>query len=208
MTENESKEQRLKIFLKDQVRQNLLLIGRRLVAEKGPEFLTARKLSEASGVSVGTIYNIFATMDNFIMAQNLKTLHELDEQLCKIVSEANPYMNLNRYTDVVGNFVISHAHLWSLLFQQHLKGAGKLPLRYILAVKRIERHFDEQLARMFPQLSKAEKRLAAQVLEMSLFALSGFQASSGWRPVRQVRKENIGKLLLNTYLAGLAALKR
>ena len=43
---------------KDNVRQRLLDTGRRLVTEKGAEYLTARKLSEASGCSIGTIYNL------------------------------------------------------------------------------------------------------------------------------------------------------
>ena len=40
---------------KDNVRRRLLDTGRRLVTEKGAEYLTARKLSEASGCSIGTI---------------------------------------------------------------------------------------------------------------------------------------------------------
>ena len=46
---------------KDNVRRLLLDTGRRLVTEKGAEYLTARKLSEASGCSIGTIYNQFKT---------------------------------------------------------------------------------------------------------------------------------------------------
>ena len=57
---------------KDNIRAALLAKGRELVSEKGPEFLTARKLSEASGYSVGTIYNQFAGMDDFICAQNIQ----------------------------------------------------------------------------------------------------------------------------------------
>lgn len=42
--------------IKDDIRQKLINAGRRLVAERGIEFLTARKLSESSGCSIGTIY--------------------------------------------------------------------------------------------------------------------------------------------------------
>ena len=44
---------------KAEIRAWLLQVGRKLAAEKGAAFLTARKLSEASGCSVGTIYNQF-----------------------------------------------------------------------------------------------------------------------------------------------------
>ena len=52
---------------KDNIRAALLAKGRELVSEKGPEFLTARKLSEASGYSVGTIYNQFRRHGRFYL---------------------------------------------------------------------------------------------------------------------------------------------
>ena len=68
----ENKNTRLKNFVKEQMRQNLLKCGRQMVVEQGPDFLTARKLADVSGASVGTIYNLFATMDDFIRAENLQ----------------------------------------------------------------------------------------------------------------------------------------
>ena len=60
---------------KDKIHETLIIKGRDLVRRKGAEFLTARKLSEATGYSVGTIYNQFANMDKFIMEQNLSLIH-------------------------------------------------------------------------------------------------------------------------------------
>ena len=64
---------------KDNIREYLIAKGRGLVTAQGAAFLTARKLAEASGCSVGTIYNQFANMDNFIMAENLQTLDESEK---------------------------------------------------------------------------------------------------------------------------------
>lgn len=209
MTENEFKNDKLKNFLKGEVRRNLIAVGRRLVVEKGIDYLTARKLSEASGISVGTIYNLFSTMENFIAAENMQTLDELYALMKLIIPENNPFINMNRYVDVFSGFVIANPHLWSLLFREHLYNRNnKLSSSYIRKIKRIEDILDKQIAAMFGGLSKAEKRLSSQVLEMSLFALSGFLATPAWEGLRQVNKDNICKLLLNTYLAGLAGLKR
>ena len=62
---------------KDNIRKILVARGRQLVQDKGADYLTARKLAEASGYSVGTIYNQFGTMDNFVLEQNKQTLDEL-----------------------------------------------------------------------------------------------------------------------------------
>jgi len=77
MIESADKNLRLKNFVRDQVRQSLIKIGRRLVVEKGPDYLTARKLSQASNTSIGLIYNTFGTMDNFITEINLTISSQL-----------------------------------------------------------------------------------------------------------------------------------
>lgn len=59
---------------KDSIYNKLISTGRQLVQENRVEFLTARKLSDASGCSIGAIYNQFSNMDNFILVQNMLTL--------------------------------------------------------------------------------------------------------------------------------------
>ena len=209
MTDFDSQEERVKNFLKEQVRNNLLKIGRRLVVEQGAEFLTARKLSEASSISVGSIYNQFANMDNFIRAQNMQTLDELFKAMQVIIPADNPYVTLNCYADIFSNFVINNPNLWKLLFDAHLKAdKGSLPFEYVRKIKRIEKLLETQLCLMFGRLRYAERRLGGQVLTMTLFALSGLVAASTWEGLRQVNKNNICKLLLNTYIAGLNSLQK
>ena len=96
---------------KAEIRNSLLRVGRKLVAEKGAAFLTARKLSEASGCSVGTIYNQFANMDNFIMAENLQTLEDLKSHLSALMHDRNPYKTLNRYLEGFVRFVLGNKNL-------------------------------------------------------------------------------------------------
>lgn len=203
------KDLKLKVFVKEQVRKNLLRIGRKLVVDKGVDFLTARKLSEASNTSIGTIYNQFATMDNFILEQNMQTLDELYDFLRIIVPDENPFLNLNRYVDAFSSFIINNPNLWRLLFQMHIDcAASSLPFIYVKKIKRIQRFFDIQIKKMFDDMDVPTRRLSSQVLEMTLFALSGFLAANSWDNLRQVNKNNICKLLLSTFLAGLNSLKK
>lgn len=209
MTEDRAKNLRLKNFVREQVREALLKTGRKLVVEKGAEFLTARKLSEASNTSVGTIYNTFATMEDFICAENVMTLKELTAALKVIIPEENPYINLNRYADVFSSFVGNNRNLWMLLYREQLLAptSGKT-YAYKRQICRIEALVDLQAQMMLGKLNKAERRTALRVLEMSLFAVSGFLTGESAAQIRGVNKDNICKLLLNTYLAGLASLKR
>ena len=105
---------------KDNIREYLLDKGRELVVSQGASFLTARKLAEASGCSVGTIYNQFANMDNFIMAENLQTLDELAGSLRKLSPDSSAYKTLNRYLDGFVRFVLGNRNLWFMLYHFHL----------------------------------------------------------------------------------------
>ncbi len=205
----DTKEARLKAFAKEQIRKSLLKIGRRLVVEKGPEYLTARKLSDASNTSVGTIYNTFYSMENYIQQQNMQTLDELYAQMNLVVPQKNPFVNINRYVEAFSSFAIANRNLWMLLFDAHLHcGNEKYSFAYVRKFKRIEVLLDNEIASIYANLSHAEKRVAAQVLEMALFSISGFLTTPAWGSLRQVNRGNICKLLLNTYLAGLATLRQ
>ena len=206
--DDNTKDIRLKKFFREQVRQSLLKIGRKLVVEKGADFLTARKLSEAANASIGIIYNTFSNMDNFIAAQNLQTLDELYNELTTIIPEKNPYININRYADVFGNFVLNNRNLWMLLYKEQLFiKAGSLSHQYRRNICRFEKLLSAQLMQMFGNLTKNERKISLQVLGLSLFAISGFMAAEG-KKLRKVNKNNLCLLLLNTYLAGLQSLKK
>lgn len=177
MTDMESKDAKLNAFLKEQVRTNLLNIGRKLVIEKGADYLTARKLSQASNVSVGTIYNQFSTMENFVRRRKYATFDELYQLLSIIIPDQNPYINIIRYVDAFSGYVVNNPNLWTLVFREQLQGGERRrPFVYLRKARRIEKLLEIQLRAMFGYLGYAERRLAAEVLETTLFALSGFLA--------------------------------
>ena len=191
---------------KAEIRALLLSVGRKLVAEKGTEFLTARKLSEASGCSVGTIYNQFANMDNFIIEQNMQTMAELSQVLSEVMAGGDFYRYLNRLVDAYMDWIANHKNLWLLLYDFSLRNDNKIltrfyKLAYLKLCQKWERGFDEY----FAKLSSKERKISRQVLLLSLFSTSSFLLSQS---TGKVSKKNICRLLINTYWAGLEVLKR
>lgn len=184
----------------------LLETGRKLVAEKGPDFLTARKLSEASGCSVGTIYNQFANMDNFIIEQNMQTMADLSDVLTQILPDNNFYQNLSRCVDAYVEWIINHKNLWMLFYDFHLHSkAGKLPAAYRRQLLKLAKLGEKDFERAFGSLNAKERKISRQVMLLSLFSLSSFLLGQN---TGKVSKRNLCKLLMNTYLAGLEVLKR
>lgn len=194
---------------KDKIHETLIIKGRDLVRRKGAEFLTARKLSEATGYSVGTIYNQFANMDKFIMEQNMLTLDELYLVLKKLLPDTNAYKNLNRYIDAFVAFVLSQPNLWFLLYNFHICSKYEnFPPIYLRKLLRLMNLWRKEFNAVFAELSPAERKVSLQVLWLSMFSLSSFLTLNGLDKMSKVNKKNICKLLLNTYLAGLSVLNK
>ncbi len=203
------KDIKLKAFVKDKTKEALLECGRRLVAERGVEALSARKLAQAANSSVGMIYSLFLTMDRFAAEENVITLTELYQQMSKVILADNPFNNLNRYADIFAAYVEANPNLWSLLYNRHLAlNAPKSTIAEARIIKKIDILIGMQAARLIGGLSGREKRLSIKVLEMSLFALSGYLLGNKLHRESGLNRGNLCKLLMNTYIAGMASLKR
>src|SRR3954469_23605781 len=61
----------------DAVRETLIGATLALMDEGGLEAVKARPLAQAVGVSVGTIYNLFGSVDGLVMAANMRIYADL-----------------------------------------------------------------------------------------------------------------------------------
>lgn len=195
-------------FIKDNIRKTLISKGRELVKLKGADYLTARKLAEASEYSVGTIYNQFGTMDNFVLEQNKQTLDELLRFMLKTPKGESSYQMLNRYLDAFVNFVSANRNLWFLLYNFHLHAEyGKLPKLYLRKLVMVTKVWEGAFDDVYGNLKVKERQLARQVLWLTLFSLSSFLTTNALDNFSRINKKSLCKLLLNTYLAGLMVLR-
>ena len=148
-------------------------------------------------------------MDNFILEQNMITLSELYQHLSVLLPDKNPYKNLNRYVDAFVAFVLNQPNLWFLLFNFHLKSNFQTyPKSYLRSLLKITNLWRGEFVKIFASLNSAEIKVSLQVLWLSIFSLSSYLTLSGLDKMSKINKKTICKLLLNTYLAGLSALKK
>lgn len=194
---------------KDNIQENLVSKGRALIQEKGAEFLTARKLSEASGYSVGTIYNQFGNMDNFILIQNYLTLDALYNRLAKLRASGTAYQRLNLYAQEFIDFVLENKNLWFLVHNFHLhNNSRRFSKIYLRRVVEITQLVENAFKSLFPDIPLPERILSLQVLWLSLFSLSAFLTTDTLDSFSKINKRSLCELLLNTYLAGMKVLEK
>ncbi|MBR3677007.1 MAG: TetR/AcrR family transcriptional regulator [Alphaproteobacteria bacterium] len=190
--------------------QDLLIgIGRKIVCEKGTEALTVRKLSEASGCSVGAIYNQFSNMDNFVIIQNFMTLKVLSSTLEKVPETGEPFVDANALLQSFVDFVLKNKNLWFLLYNFHLTHPKReYSFYYLRVVVKILSHINKTLSKTVPEMERPERLLSSQVLWLCVFALSAFLAKDVLEPLSKAKEENICQIMFNTYMAGLTVLER
>ena len=194
---------------KDNIQNLLLETGRRIVQEKGTEALTVRKLSEASGCSVGAIYNQFSNMDNFVVIQNYMTLDALAGCLEKVQKTGDAFADMNAFLHEFVNFVIENKNLWFMLHSFHLRNNNRtFSYFYLRKVVKITGLINKLLIQLVPNMERPERILSSQILWLTLFALSSFLTKDILDSFTKVNKETICQLMFNTYVAGLTVLEK
>lgn len=193
---------------KDEIQDWLVKTGRKMITQNGPEALTVRKLSEASGCSVGMIYSQFANMDNFVLIQNFLTLDELEKKFEQIEKTGNPFQDMNTFLQVFVDFVLQNKNLWYVLYNFHMNNNNRtFSFFYLRKVVQIVGIVSELLRHIVPNMEIPERLLSAQILWLTLFALSAFLSTNTLDSFSKADKHMICQVLLNTYLAGLTVLE-
>lgn len=194
---------------KDNIQNLLLKVGRQMVRDYGADALTVRKLSEASGCSVGAIYNQFANMENFVVIINYLTMENLVSRLEKVKITKNPYMDMNNILTQFVDFVTENKNLWYLLYSFHLKnGKREYSLFYLRKVVRIIDIVNKLVERIVPNMEAPERVLSAEVLWLTVFSVSSLLTNDILDNFSKVDKQNICRILFNTYIAGLTVLEK
>ena len=192
---------------KEEIRVDLIIKARELLKNKGLEFLTARKLADYSGYSVGTIYNQFKSMDNLIMWENCETLEELSEYLKKAELGSDAYRNLNRILDRFVEFVLENKSLWFALYDFHFTNTVvHYELFYLKRIIKIVQILENNIHKLFNKIPDKERKVSTEVLFTTVFALSSLLTTKN--EFARLEKKYVVRVLFNTYLAGMSYLKK
>ena len=197
---------------KEEIELDLLAKAREIIKDKGLEFLTARKLSDYSGYSVGTIYNQFKSMDNLVMWLNTVTIEELYDRLERVEKTSDVYKNLNALLDKFVEFVLENKNLWFTLYNFHFKSVtdkydiGDLRSLERKKIVKILWLLEDNLDKLFMNVQNNERTLSAEVLFVTMFSISSLLTTEN--KFTRINKKYLVKVLFNTYLAGMSCLAK
>jgi len=148
-----------------ELQELILTAGHALLAETGYAGFSAREVAKRIGYSVGTLYNVFETLDDLMLAINTRTFVEwaawITERL-KAVDGDRIAVLVDSYFD----FAANNRNLWMAIYDHRLPEGVPFPDRYATDRRTLTMIVEREIARAL----SADQGDRAPALARSLLA--------------------------------------
>jgi AcrR family transcriptional regulator len=175
-----------------------------IVARQGSQALSTRKIAAEIGYTPGSLYLVFANLDDLVLRVNLRTLALLGDTLDRIVLRGmGPAEMLVELGRAYLRFAAANEGLWTLLFERRQSAAtGAQSEAYQAQVNSLFARVERQLARLRPTRSAEEARLAARALWSGIHGICTLALDGKLDVPGVVDAERLAENLIAHYLRG------
>lgn len=181
--------------------------ARQIVEADGFRALTARQVADAIGYSPGTLYNLFANLDDLILHLNGQTLDRLTDRLSQCSIQGKPEQDLQELLDAYLGFLEENAELWEVLFQHRLPAGVTAPAWYDAKIGRALEIVETVLAPYFSNEQAEQRRQAATTLWAGLHGVCSLAEADKLRAISTQSMRQMAGTLVSVFSAGLKAAK-
>jgi AcrR family transcriptional regulator len=189
-----------------QLRELILDAAQEIIDAQGLVGLSAREIARRIGYSPGTIYNIFANLDDVVLNVEARVLDALDKRLSDIhQADGNAHGRLIRIAHAYLAFTQEKPRLWNLLFEHHLPAGVDLPAWYQQKLEGLMSHVERALAPHFAPGKEADLQRASRVLWAGVHGITSLSTADKLSVVTTETAARLIDDLISTYLAGLPA---
>jgi AcrR family transcriptional regulator len=187
-----------------QLRELILDAAQDIIEVQGLAGLSAREIARRIGYSPGTIYNMFANLDDVVLNVEARVLDALDKRLADIApSDGNANGRIVHIAHAYLAFTREKPRLWNLLFEHHMPAGTDLPAWYQQKLEGLMAHVERALAPHFGAGREADRQRASRVLWAGVHGITSLSTAD---KLSVVTTETAGRLiddLVGTYIAGL-----
>ncbi len=177
--------------------------ARDIVARDGLRGLSTRGIAKEIGYTAGTLYQLFANLDDLIAQMNADTLEALLEACAGVDTEGGAEVALQQLASRYIRFVGEHPKLWNAVFEHTLPDGRTLHARHIAAVTRLLGLAETALAPLFPPGMEDCRLHEARVIWASLYGIASLAVSG--KLAQAETPEDMAESLATNYIAGLRA---
>lgn len=172
---------------RQELRDNLIAIAERTIAQKGLTALRARDLASEAGCAVGAIYNVFGDLTDLVLAVNARTFHRLGADVAEALADApqDPVEQLVIMAQGYHRFAAENHLSWRALFDVERAPGEAAPDWYLQEMGQLFTYISDPLAVIFPDYESLDLALLTRALFSSVhgIVLLGLdEASAGVPP--------------------------
>jgi AcrR family transcriptional regulator len=184
---------------REQLEELILAEGHRLMAELGYARFSAREVAKRIGYSIGTIYNVFGSLDALLLAINSRTFTLWAKWLRDKLAVAGE----DRIAALVAgyfDFAARNPHLWMAIYDHRLLAGVEMPEDYRRKRAGLTGIVEAEIARVLPPETRDRapslaRSLVAVVHGHCEFALNGTFALLGEQQPEQAALDRVREAL-------------
>lgn len=162
---------------REKLKTAMVSIAARILEAEGLAGLQARRVAREAGCSVGTLYNIFKSLDDLLIVANARTLADLGRALI-VARDATAQASLEGRLQALAlaylRFANIHQKSWRAVFEHHMSSGQPVPGWYREAQARQFGLIEEVLFDAMPEpktRSRAARALFAAIHGIVALAL-------------------------------------
>jgi AcrR family transcriptional regulator len=158
---------------RDALQAKLTDIAERVISERGLTALKARELAREAGCSVGAIYNVFADLDDLVMAVNGRTFQRLGAAVtASLAGRTLPAQErLIVMSHAYLHFAAGNTRSWRALFDLEMSTDTAVPQWYLEELGKLFALIAAPLRQIFPNWPAAQIDLMTRALFSSVHGI-------------------------------------
>jgi AcrR family transcriptional regulator len=189
-------------YTREELKEMAISAGQKIIAEEGFAEFSARKAAKSIGYTIGTIYNIFASHDDFILHINAVTLADMAEFMENKASSSGEKA-VKQLAEAYIEFAQIDYNRWSALFEHQLPKGEEPPAWYQQKIKKlfdiVERHFEEIIS------DKKQAEIAAKTIWAGIHGICQLSLTGKLDTVGVSSMQELTDSLIDNYLKGMKA---
>jgi AcrR family transcriptional regulator len=148
----------------EEIKQMVLEAAEDIVREYGYSALKVRKIAADIGYTVGSIYMVFANMNDLNMHIKARTWQKMTLYLDSRADQPVSLASVNDFASNYLDFSVSNEGLWRMLFEHQLPLGAAVPAWYLHDSYSVVELFYQLLKQLNMQYSDEHIRQAAETL--------------------------------------------
>ncbi|MBF0357588.1 MAG: TetR/AcrR family transcriptional regulator [Magnetococcales bacterium] len=175
----------------------------KIIETKGVSALTARSIATAIGYSPGTLYNLFANIDEIILRLNCRTMDDLYQKLSDALKKTSGRTKLDKMISTYLDYNKASTQRWDLLFEHRLAEGQELPDWYQKRLDLLIGLLVNALRSMLPECGEKEVNHSARVLWCSLYGICSLAKANNLTGTKSKAVDEMARSLIYNYISGL-----